>query len=40
MGKLVLKNVHKKDVFYSEIGLHAQIKDTILSLVVNTIGRT
>ena len=40
MGKLVLKNEHQEDVFYNEIGLHAQIKDTILNLVVNTIGRT
>lgn len=37
--KHVVKNRHKKDMCYDEIGLYAQYIDTIVILIINKIER-
>ena len=39
MPRHVVKNGHKKDTCYDEIGLYAQYINTIVKLIVNKIGR-
>ena len=39
IARLVVKNGHQKDTCYIAIGLRAQNVDTILSSIINTIGR-
>jgi hypothetical protein len=39
MARFVVKNGHKKDTCFDEVGLCAQNIDTILDSIVNTIGR-